>query len=100
VALALLERGLRVEALAGPAFRAALRTGGDHYVLSVSRRVFDGCAAARRLVADAPWIAASLADGSARALTPLIDVRRHVLGTLPAGAVIDWDGTIRFAVDR
>jgi len=98
VALALLERGLRVEALAAPEFPAALRSGGDHYVLSVPRRVLDACAAARDLVARAPWLAGTLESGPAQSLTPLIDVRRHVLArALPAGATVGWGGTIRFA---
>jgi hypothetical protein len=70
------------------AFTSALRAGGDAaYVVSLPRRVYDPCRAARELPA---WVFTGT-------VTPLLDVRAHAVVRRSAPRLrIDWDGTPRF----
>lgn len=82
--------GLTADTLA-----AALAAGGELvYVVALPRRPLDACAAVRRLVGAAPWLAGADLD---RALVPLVDVRPSLVTRRGVGGVTaDYDGTLRF----
>ncbi len=84
---------LRATGLATAELGAALASGrAAAYVVALPQTTLEPCAVLRALIARAPW----LADGPARHLTPLVDVRRRAIVRRGAAAfTMDWDGTLR-----